>query len=121
MDCKCSACGSGCSSGCGGCQPDQTLYLTAEECDLLRGLGQIPFAPLARRPDGETPVALVGTHPSDAILALRGKGLVSLDWDLPLTDFDYSQFPGYQVYGSMALTARGQQALELLEIQGISE
>ena len=121
MESKCSGCGSGCASGCGGCQPDQTLYLTPEECELLRHLGQIAFAPLALRLDGETPVALAEPHPSDAILALSAKGLVSLDWDLPLTNFDYTQFPGYRTYGSMALTARGQQTLELLEIQGISE
>ena len=119
----CSGCGAGCSAGCGqcsGCGAGQEMYLTQAECALLRQLAQIPFLPLARRADGETPVALGIEAPSEAILGLWRKGLVSLDYDLPLQNFDYSPYSGYQAHGSMALSARGQGVVELLEVQGIT-
>ena len=39
----------------------------------------------------------------------------------PLPGADMSAYRGYPVHGSIALTARGQQVLELLDVQGISE
>ena len=50
---------------------------------------------------------------------LEQKGLISIDYDQPLKGFDMSTYQGYPVHGSFALTARGQKALELLEIQGV--
>ena len=48
---------------------------------------------------------------------LEKKGLISVDYDKPLGGFDgYGDYP---VKGSMALTQRGQQVLELLEYQGV--
>lgn len=48
---------------------------------------------------------------------LARKGLVSLD-ELPLDNYDYTAFAPCR-QGSMALTARGQAAADLLDIQGI--
>ena len=39
----------------------------------------------------------------------------------PRSGFDYAGYEGYPCRGSMALTAQGQHALELLEIQGVEE
>ena len=50
---------------------------------------------------------------------LEKKGLISLDYDKPLKQFDESAYAAYPIRGSMALTERGQKVLELMEYQGI--
>ena len=55
MSCCESSCG-GCQKSCSSCSP--ALYLTEAELKLLRLFGETPFLPVARRPDGETPVCL---------------------------------------------------------------
>ena len=61
------------------------------------------------------------TEYSAAITGLEIKRLIRLDYDLPLTNFDYGAYGQYPCQGSMALTARGQAVVELLEIQGVRE
>ena len=121
MDCKQDRCGACCGGSCGGCGGE--LVLTQPELDLLRRLAQIPFLPVARRADGETPVYLEDGADaavfSSAILGLYQKQLIELDYDIPLINFDYRAYAPYPCRGSMALTARGQTAVELLDIQGI--
>lgn len=117
------SCGGDCGK-CAGCARELTL--NEGEVAMLRTLGQIPFLPIARKPDGETPVYLEDARytPEEyslILLCLEKKGLVSLDYDLPLPNVDYSKYGGCLVHGSMALTARGQQVLDLLETQGVTE
>lgn len=120
----CSGCasGGGCS-GCGGC--GGTLTLTAGERDFLMELAQIPFLPVARKASEETPVYLeAGEENRDLfsalLLALERKGLVSLDYDIPMKRYP-SGYEAYPIRGSISLTNRGQQVLELLDIQGASD
>ena len=94
MSCCESSCG-GCQKSCSSCSP--ALYLTEAELKLLRRFGETPFLPVARRPDGETPVCLEeGTGEqetvSNGILALERKGLIDLDYNLPLQNFDYGPY-----------------------------
>lgn len=118
---------SGCEgcSGCGGC-PASTLELTKAEMELLRLLGQVAFLPVARRPGDEAPVSLeegLG-EPSlfgPALMCLERKRLVCLDETRPLKGTDPEEYRPYPIRGSVALTQRGQQVLELLEIQGYQE
>lgn len=117
-------CPSGGCANCGGCA--NTLTLTDGEIRLLRSLGQIPFQPIARKPQDMIPVYLEDPQLSreDASLILQvmeKKGLISLDYDKPLTGFDMSAYAGFPVHGSMALTAMGQTVLEMLDLQGIEE
>lgn len=117
MDCgheHCGACGSG------------QLELTREEIDFLNRFAQVPFLPVARRWESEIPVYLeegkeAAEMYSAAILGLSQKRLIRLDYDIPLLNFDYQNYGQYPCQGSMALTARGLEAVELLEIQGIEE
>ena len=112
---RCGACCGGSCTGCGG-----TLLLTQREIDLLLCLAQIPFLPVARRWDSETPVYLEEAADfSAAITGLQLKRLIRVDYDLPLLNFDYAAYGAYPCRGSMALTERGQAAVELLEIQGV--
>ena len=110
-------CGGNCSS-CGGCAKE--LVLTEAEVQMLRVLGQIPFLPAVRRRDDPTPYYLEDDDYSveeySLILqCLEKRGLISLDFDRPLTHFNDEAYKAYPIRGSMALTARGQQVLELVD------
>ena len=115
------SCNHNCAS-CGGCAA--TLELTEGELEILGLLAQVAFLPVARRPDDFVPVFLEGDCRSREeysliLQCLEKKGLISLDYDKPLANFDMSAYAGWKVHGSMALTARGQTVTEMLDIQGI--
>ena len=107
-----------CSRGCGG-----RLELNSGEIGMLRKLGQIPFLPAARRADSMEPVYLADTELyrgeySLILQCLEKKGLISLDYDMPLKGADPAVYGDLPIRGSFALTARGQQILDLLDIHG---
>lgn len=119
-----SQCSSGGCQGCGGCAKELTL--TPQEIEMLRTLGQIPFLPVARKAEDMIPIYLEQTDYSAQeysliLQVLEKKNLISLDYDKPLQGFDMSAYKGYSVHGSIALTARGQTVVEMLELQGIGE
>jgi hypothetical protein len=106
---------------CGGC--DRSLTLTPGELEILDALAQIPFLPIARTAADPAPLYLESDahSPEEYALILQcleKKGLISLDFDRPLANTDLSRYAGYPIHGSMALTFRGQQVLELLDLQG---
>ena len=117
----CSACG-GCGGSCGGC--GLTLSMTREELDFLARLGQIPFLPVGRTLSDPTPIYLEEGEEkrefySLLLACLEKKGLISLDYDLPLRGYDEDWYRMLPIRGSMALTARGQRVLELVQYQGV--
>ena len=117
------SCSGNCGS-CGGCA--KALLLTQQEIEVLKQLGQIPFLPIARRADNMVPIYLEDDrYPVEQysliLQCLEQKGLVSLDYDKPLGGFSDEAYRAYPIRGSMALTARGQTVVELLEVQGIGE
>ena len=117
---NCHSCSGNCGK-CGGCA--NSLTLTQAEIDMLLIFCEIPFLPVARKADDMTPVCLE-TEENDLSLilaCLENKGLIDIDYRTPLARFDYSAYSSYPVHGSMALTARGQQVVEMLELQGITE
>ena len=96
-----------------------------EESTFLRELGQDSFLPVARKMSDMIPVYLEnGMENKDfmslVIQCLEKKMLIDITYD-PLPGADMSAYKGYPVHGSIALTQRGQQVLELLEVQGINE
>jgi hypothetical protein len=114
-------CNGNCAS-CGGCARE--LVLNPWEVEMLQKLGQIPFLPVARKMGEDVPVYLEDDRYSweeySLILqCLEKRGLISIDYDKPLKGFDMSAYSAYPVQGSLALTARGQQVVELLQMQGI--
>lgn len=116
----CDHCG-GCER-CGGC--DRSLLLTEQELALLRCFAQIPFLPVARKSGDTVPIYLEDGAPasaSEVIACLEKKGLIDIDYHMPLQGFDYSAYAAYPLQGSMALTARGQAVLDTVELQGFSE
>lgn len=116
-----SGCGncSGCAK-CSGCSG--VMELNEGELSLLEELGQIPFLPVARRKDDPAPIYLgegdlTQQEYSLILQCLEKKDLISLDYDAPLKGFaGYGEYP---ICGSVALTAKGQQVLELMQINGI--
>lgn len=116
----CNHCG-GCGK-CGGC--DRSLSLTAQELALLQRFAQIPFLPVARKADDFEPVYLEDGDPQASagiISCLEKKGLIDIDYHLPLSGFDYTPYKAYPLRGSMALTARGQEVLDTIDLQGFTE
>ena len=96
-----------------------------EEIQFLRELGQYSFLPVARKASDMIPVYLENGVANQELISLvlqclEKKMLIDISYD-PLPGADMSAYKGYPVHGSIALTARGQQVLELLEIQGITE
>ena len=118
---NCSGSCGGCSgcSGCGG-----PMELSRGEIEMILALGRIPFLPVARKLGEDTPVYLEdSTKPAEEssliLQCLQKRGLISLDYDMPLKGFSGPTYEGYPIRGSFALTERGQRVLELLEIQGV--
>ena len=119
-----SGCG-GCCGSCGSCgSSGSCMELTLGEIEMLRLLSQIPFLPVARRMGDDTPVYLEDSEKSREeysliLQCLEKRGLISIDYDKPLKSFDDSAYAPYPIRGSFALTQRGQQVVDLLEVQGI--
>ena len=116
-----SKCGS-CCGNCGGCGGG-SMELTGGEIKMLLTLAQIPFLPVARKMGDDTPVYLedreytTGEY-SLILQCLEKRGLIDIDYTQALKSFDDTAYASYPIRGSFALTARGQQVVELLEIQG---
>ena len=113
-------CGGNCAS-CGGYAKE--LVLTPAEAAMLKKLAQTPFLPIARHADEEYPIYLEDSdYPlkeySLILACMEKKGLIDLDYHQSLVGFDYSAYSDYPLHGSMALTARGQEVWETLELQG---
>lgn len=117
----------GCSGNCGhcgGCAGE--LVLSQPELDFLNDLAQNAFLPVARRAGDNTPVYLedeknTKEQYSLILICLEKKGLISIDFDRPLLGADMSAYEDYPIHGSMALTARGQEVLDVLDKQGVKE
>ena len=114
-----------CNGNCGGCTGcAKQLSLTEGELHILKSLGQIPFLPVARKAADMIPIYLEDSdltveEYSLVLACLEKKGLIDLDYRDPLSGFDYRAYSAFPVWGSAALTQRGQTVLELLEKQGI--
>ena len=108
-----------CGGGCGGC--GKSLTLSAAEIAVLHLLGECPFLPVARKADDTTPVCLETGCDSIILQLLEAKQLIDISYDAPLRGADMSAYAPYPVHGSIGLTLRGQQVLDLLDRQGVQE
>ena len=115
-------CGKCCAGGCTGCAGG-VLQLSREEYGFLLGFAQLPFLPAAAKQSSGPPVCIAGTGGEavspKTIASLVERGLIRVDYDIPLLNFDYGEYRDYPLHGSMALTAFGQEIIELMEIQGV--
>lgn len=109
---------------CGGCAGE--LVLSQPEIDMLYDLAQNAFLPVARGAGDNTPIYLekkdqTREQYSLILICLEKKGLISIDFDKPLQGADMTAYKAYPIYGSFALTARGQEVVDVLEKQGAKE
>lgn len=116
-------CGGNCDS-CGGCAGQ--LVLSQPELDFLNNLAENAFLPVARSAADHKPVYLEDSSQTPEqysliLVCLEKKGLISIDFDKPLQGADMSDYKGYNIHGSIALTARGQEVLDVLDKQGARE
>lgn len=114
--CGCGACGRCCTGCCAG-GPE----LSEIEAALLRHLAQLAFLPLAftaaEQPVYRDKSLAPPQELSAAVASLLRKGLITAD-PLPLLNHSYDEYEDFPHLGSMALTAAGQDAAELLDING---
>ncbi|MBQ6164061.1 MAG: hypothetical protein IK118_02875 [Clostridia bacterium] len=103
---------------CGGCL--NTVYLTEQECALLSLFAAYSFLPVGQKTEETFPTLLTErTDEDNALLLLKLKGLVDVDYEQPLSGFDYAPFGDYARLGSAALTAKGQDVLDAIEVNGV--
>lgn len=91
----------------------------------MQELGQYSFLPVARKAGDMIPVYLENGEENKKLMSLviqclEKKMLIDIAYD-PLPGANMDAYKGYPVHGSIALTQRGQQVLELLELQGITQ
>ena len=111
-----SHCGACCGGSCGG----QSLVLTEEEFALLRQLATLAFLPVARDGAGRPVCYEEDCAPEEMTTAIEGlleQGLIRVDYDIPLVNFNYEAYRAHPDHGSMALTAAGQRAADAPEIK----
>ena len=121
----CPSCHGGCTgcSSCTGCHghtaplPELTAFEGAF-LDLLMTYAWLPAA------YDEAVDAILLAGPDDfapdpvAVNDLAELGFISLDFDQPVSGFDYAIFPATARHGSVALTAKGLNAAEQLAYSG---
>ena len=114
----------GCNGNCAACSGcARELVLTQKEIDFLNTLGQYAFLPVARTAADNRPVYLeddaqTPEQYSLILVCLEKKGLITIDFDKPLKGADMGRYDKYPIHGSVALTARGQEVLDILDKQG---
>lgn len=109
---------------CGGCSA-RDLSMTKEEIKVLSYFAEIPFLPIYRKISSELPIFLEKDEYSiemysNILLCLEKKGLITIDFDVPISGWISEKARQYPIIGSMALSVRGQNVLEILDITGTS-
>lgn len=110
-----------CGACCGGSCQSREILLTPNELELLWELSVFAFLPFAAKSAGGVPIYHSSTDDAKyyetEILSLQQKGLISADYDMPLSGCIYELYSDYPIHGSMALTLYGQAALDALDYQ----
>lgn len=114
---------SGCGKCCGKCGGCGEMVLSQGEIEMLQTLWEIPFLPVARKADCVDPIYLENDgytleEASLIIQCLEKRGLISVDYYAPLKGFDYKNYEAYPLKGSLALTEKGQNIAEIIELNG---
>lgn len=109
---------------CGGCAGE--LVLSQPEVMFLQQLCENAFLPVARSAADPAPVYLEDETQAPQQYALilqclEKKRLISIDFDQPLRGADMSKYKNYPIHGSIALTAMGQEVMDILDRQGAKD
>ncbi len=106
-----------CGKGCGSCC-SANFPLSTEERQLLERFAELPFLPVIWN-DAEQRIHLLESglpeeKAESALFFLLNRRYADIDLTAPLKDYPYGSHPDCQ-FGSVALTALGQDALDDLE------
>ena len=118
-NCQQNHCGRCCA---GGCEASTcALSLMGPEQAFLAALARFAFLPVAYAPRLDAPVCLelagmTAQASAAALSSLRDKRLISVDYDLPLKNFDYRAYTDFERFGSIALTSLGQEDADETEV-----
>ena len=122
MDITCTGrhCGQCCGSLCG--SYGNRIPLSDAEIEILLELAQYSFLPVASN-DHDTPVFRESSSRSEAdyaatLLDMQKKGLIRIDYDIPLSNYEYQLYSDCRHHGSMVLTSFGQDMTEQVWIHG---
>ena len=118
-NCQRNHCGRCCAGGCAA--HSGVLSITGPEQAFLAALARFAFLPVAYAPQLDAPVCLelagmTAQASAAALSSLRDKRLISVDYDLPLKNFDYRAYTDFERFGSIALTSLGQEAVDETEV-----
>ena len=113
-------CGQCCGSLCG--SYGNRIPLSDAEIEILFDLSQYSFLPVASN-DHDNPVYRESSSRTEAdyaaaLLDMQKKGLIKIDYDIPLSNYEYQLYSDCRHHGSMVLTMHGQNVAEQVEIQG---
>ncbi len=101
--------------GCG-----NTVYLTEKECRILSLFAEFSFLAVGLKKEGAFPMLLSEKDDGGKeLFMLKMKGLVDIDYDQPLVGFDYAPFSTFARLGSAALTEKGMDVLDAIDVVGI--
>ncbi len=119
---ECGNCGN-CCGHCGGCK---SMVLSEGEIKMIMTLWQIPYLPVARSADSQTPIYLEESDYSPEeysliLQCLEKRGLISIDYHASLKHCNLHAYAPYPMVGSFTLTERGQQVAEQIELQGYEQ
>ena len=86
---------------------------------MLKDLATCPFLPVASDHD-ENPIYLENNRfserqYSEVLLQLEQKRLITIDYDMPLMNYDYNLYKEYDNHGSIALTGLGQNIIDAID------
>lgn len=120
-DNQCAGCG-GCTQ-CGGCSGCGSIALTQSQLDVLARFAVMPFYPAGYMLPDDAPVCLDFCTPEEmqALQSLIAQRLISSDPYETVAGADLSGYRSFQLHGSVALTRRGQQVIEQLDMQGLDD
>ena len=100
---------------------NKVLELTDGEAYILLRLSEIPFLPVGKNKETTLPVSyfcdMESGKMTDSILGLKVKRLITVDYNKPISGYDYSEYKECSLKGSMAFTETGQKALDIIEKQ----
>ena len=113
----CGRCCGGEYGSCGG-----VALLSDGEVEILLDLMQYSFLPVASD-DHDKPVYRESTARSEAdyaaiLLDMQKRGLIRIDYDIPLSNYKYQFYSDCRHHGSMVLTSFGQDMTEQVWIHG---
>ena len=114
-------CGRCCGGMCSGCS--SSVLLSKDELEILEEFAQYSFLPVASDEDNN-PVYRENNTKSETDYALvlstmQKKGLIQINYDIPLLNYKYRNYHDCECFWSMALTTLGRYVIDQIENQGI--